>query len=37
VLRSPDACQQWFFKSAEELWNLPTSSEASAETDRKKP
>jgi hypothetical protein len=37
VLCSPDGRQQLFFKSAEELWNLPTSGEAPVETDRKKP
>jgi len=37
VLRSLDGRRQWFFKSAEELWDLLTRGEAPAETERGKP
>jgi hypothetical protein len=37
VLRSLDGRRQWFFKSAEELWDLLTRGEAPAETKRGKP
>jgi len=33
MLRSPDGCREWFFRSAEELWNLLISSEAPTQTE----